>query len=98
LKNIWFLILVPLTAISRNLYYNISPYIFNPDQDAVSGIIAAVLGFGKEDYQEHFTKPQAKIAIGIRNPVKKVRISENLINTKKSMNIIHERTQIRLNF
>jgi len=80
-------------------YTTTSPLTYSiPTRTAVSGIIAAVLGFGKEDYQEHFTKPQAKIAIGIRNPVKKVRISENLINTKKSMNIIHERTQIKIEF
>ncbi|NLU27486.1 MAG: type I-B CRISPR-associated protein Cas5 [Hungateiclostridium thermocellum] len=80
-------------------YTTKSPLTYSiPTRTAVSGIIAAVLGFGKEDYQEHFTKPQAKIAIGIRNPVKKVRISENLINTKKSMNIIHERTQIKIEF
>jgi len=76
------LILVPLTAISRNLILQHLPTYSIPTRTAVSGIIAAVLGFGKEDYQEHFTKPQAKIAIGIRNPVKKVRISENLINTE----------------
>jgi len=63
---------VPLTAISRNLILNISLTYSIPTRTAVSGIIAAVLGFGKEDYQEHFTKPQAKIAIGIRNPVKKL--------------------------
>jgi len=45
-----------------------------------------------------FYKAPSQIAIGIRNPVKKVRISENLINTKKSMNIIHERTQIKIEF
>jgi len=54
-------------------YTTTSPLTYSiPTRTAVSGIIAAVLGFGKEDYQEHFTKPQAKIAIGIRNPVKKL--------------------------
>ncbi|ODM24786.1 type I-B CRISPR-associated protein Cas5 [Clostridium sp. Bc-iso-3] len=80
-------------------YTTTSPLTYSiPTRTAVSGIIAAMLGFRKEEYQKHFTKDQAKIAIGIKSPIKKVRISENLINTKKSMNIIHERTQIKVEF
>ncbi|WP_243467755.1 type I-B CRISPR-associated protein Cas5b [Acetivibrio straminisolvens] len=89
---------MPLTAISKNLILQHLLTYSIPTRTAVSGIIAAILGVGKEDYQKHFTKAQAKIAIGIRSPVKKVRISENLVNTKKSMNIIHERTQIKIEF
>ncbi|HOM03577.1 MAG TPA: type I-B CRISPR-associated protein Cas5b [Acetivibrio sp.] len=80
-------------------YTTTSPLTYSiPTRTAVSGIVAAILGLGKEDYQKHFSKAQAKIAIGIKSPIKKVRISENLINTKKSMNIIHERTQIKIEF
>lgn len=80
-------------------YTTTSPLTYSiPTRTAISGIIAAILGFGKEDYQKHFTKDEAKIGIGIRNPVKKVRISENLINTKKSINRIQERTQIKVEY
>lgn len=80
-------------------YTTTSPLTYSiPTRTAVVGIIAAMLGFGKEEYQKHFTKEHAQIGIGIKNPVKKVRISENLINTKKSMNKIHERTQIKVEF
>ncbi|NLP15261.1 MAG: type I-B CRISPR-associated protein Cas5 [Clostridium sp.] len=80
-------------------YTTTSPLTYSiPTRTAVTGIIAAMLGFGKEEYLKYFTKDQAQIGIGIKSPVKKVRISENLINTKKSMNKIHERTQIKIEF
>ncbi|HOQ02123.1 type I-B CRISPR-associated protein Cas5b [Acetivibrio clariflavus] len=80
-------------------YTTTSPLTYSiPTRTAVAGMIAAILGFGKEDYQKLFTKDLAQIGIGIRKPIKKVRISENLINTKKSMNRIHERTQIKIEY
>lgn len=80
-------------------YTTTSPLTYSiPTRTAVAGIIAAMLGFHKEEYQKYFTKEEAKIGIGIRSPVKKVRISENFINTKKSMSKIHERTQIKVEY
>ena len=80
-------------------YTTTSPLTYSiPTRTAVAGIIAAMLGFGKEEYLKHFTKEQAQIGIGIKNPVKKVRISQNLINTKKSIHKIYERTQIKIEF
>ena len=80
-------------------YTTTSPLTYSiPTRTAVAGMISAILGFGKEEYQKYFTKEDAKIGIGIKKPIKKVRISENLINTKKSMNRIHERTQIKIEY
>lgn len=80
-------------------YTTTSPLTYSiPTRTAVVGMIAAMLGFSKEEYPKHFTKDLAKIGIGIKKPIKKVRISENLINTKKSMNRIHERTQIKVEY
>lgn len=80
-------------------YTTTSPLTYSiPTRTAVAGIIAAMLGFGKDEYHKYFTKDQAQIGIGIKSPVKKVRISENLINTKKSMTKIYERTQIKIEF
>lgn len=80
-------------------YTTTSPLTYSiPTRTAIAGIIAAMLGFGKEDYQKHFTKDKAKIGVGIKRPIKKVRISENLINTKKSINRIQERTQIKVEY
>ena len=80
-------------------YTTTSPLTYSiPTRTAVAGMIAAMLGFGKDEYQKHFTKEAAKIGIGINKPIKKVRISENLINTKKSINRIQERTQIKVEY
>jgi len=89
---------VLLRPFQETLYYNISPYIFNPDQDRCFRNNCGSIGIWKRRLPGAFYKAPSQIAIGIRNPVKKVRISENLINTKKSMNIIHERTQIKIEF
>lgn len=46
------------------------------------GIIGAILGFGKEEYNEILIKNGTRIGIGIKNEVKKISLSMNLINTK----------------
>ncbi|HOL21318.1 MAG TPA: type I-B CRISPR-associated protein Cas5b [bacterium] len=67
----------------KKYYTTSSPLTFSlPPRTAVIGLIGAILGYSKEDYLEEMIKDQAKIAIRILNPVKKVRLSINLINTK----------------
>jgi CRISPR-associated protein Cas5h len=89
----------------RKYYTTTSPLSYSlPPRTVVSGFIGAILGLGKEEYLKHFTKKQAFIAVKLLNPVKKVRISENLINTKDNQFIPirkpgHQpRTQIRFEF
>lgn len=89
----------------RKYYTTTSPLSYSiPPRTAVTGFIGAILGLGKEVYLTHFTKKQAFITVGLLNPVKKVRISENLINTKDNYFIPvrktgHQpRTQIRFEF
>ena len=76
-----------------------------PTRTAVVGIIGAILGLereisegkykeGTEPIQEKFSKKNADIAIQILNPVKKVNIGFNLLNTKESFFNIKNRTQI----
>lgn len=76
-----------------------------PTRTAVVGIIGAILGLereisegkfkeGTEPIQEKFSKKNADIAIQILNPVKKVNIGFNLLNTKYSFFNIKNRTQI----
>lgn len=78
-------------------YTTTSPLTFSiPTRTVISGMIAAILGIGKGKYHSFFIREDSKIAVSIIKPIKKVRISENLINTKKSMNVIHERTQIKI--
>lgn len=76
-----------------------------PTRTAVVGIIGAILGLereisegkyrdGIEPIQEKFSKENTDIAIQIINPVKKVNIGFNLLNTKDSFFNIKNRTQI----
>lgn len=66
-----------------------------PTRTAISGILGAILGMERElrdgvfpdgatPVQKFFSKKNADIAIQIINPVKKVNIGFNLINTKAS--------------
>lgn len=67
----------------RKFYTTSSPLTFPfPPPPTIRGVIGAIMGFSKEEYLEK-TK---NIAIGLKliNPVKKIRIGMNLINTKQS--------------
>lgn len=81
----------------RKFYTTSSPLTFSfPPRTAVAGMIAAILGIDKNEYLKYFTKDKADIAIKIMKPVKKSRISYNLIDTKtaKMMSKIQNRTQV----
>ena len=67
----------------RKFYTTSSPLTFPfPPPPTIRGIIGAIMGFSKEEYLEK-TK---NIAVGLKliNPIKKIRIGINLINTKQS--------------
>ncbi|MCY6485479.1 type I-B CRISPR-associated protein Cas5b [Clostridium aestuarii] len=81
----------------RKFYTTSSPLTFSfPPRTAVAGMIAAILGIDKNEYLKYFTKDKANIAIKLIKPVKKSRISYNLIDTKtaKMMSKIQNRTQV----
>lgn len=81
----------------KKYYTTTSPLTFSfPPRTTITGLIGAIIGLDKTEYIQYFTKEEAKIALRILNPIKKTRVAMNLINTKFSMNIIHSRTQIRL--
>lgn len=71
-----------------------------PPRTTVAGIIAAILGMQKTTYAYLFRKKDASIGIGLLNPVKKMRLSQNLIDTKtaKLFSRIKQRTQIRIEY
>jgi len=83
----------------RKYYTTTSPLTFSiPPRTSLSGLIGAILGYGKKDYIPKLSKSQAMIAVRLMHPVKKMRLAENLIDTKKAgrhMNEISQRTQIR---
>lgn len=84
----------------KKIYTTTSPLTYSiPPRTAITGLIGAILGLDKTEYLHHFAKRDAKIAVQVLNPIKKVTLSENLIDTKKagpSMNRIQQRTQIRV--
>ena len=85
----------------RKNYSTSSPLTYSfPPRTALSGLIGAIVGLDKTEYFRHFFKVDAKIGCKILVPVKKVRIGENLIDTKSAvkMHLIKNRTQIRFEF
>jgi CRISPR-associated protein Cas5h len=85
----------------RKIYTTSSPLTYSfPPRTALSGLIGAIVGLDKEDYFRYFLRKDAKIGCKILDPVKKVRIGENLINTKIAvkMHLIKNRNQVRVEF
>lgn len=89
----------------RKFYTTSSPLTFSfPPPSTIAGILGAIFGAGKDEYLRLFAEEKSSIAIKIVNPVKKVRMGINLINTKGNYwvlyrNKYHEpRTPIRAEF
>jgi len=85
----------------RKNYSTSSPLTYSfPPRTALSGLIGAIAGLDKSDYFCNFFRNGALIGCRIMSPVKKVRIGENLIDTKSAlkMHLIKNRTQIRFEF
>ena len=81
----------------RKFYTTSSPLTFSiPPRTAIAGMIAAIIGLDKNEYLKYFSKDRAYIAIRLMNPVKKTRISYNLIDTKnvKMFYLFRNRTQV----
>lgn len=88
----------------RKFYTTSSPLSFSiPPRTAISGLLGAMLGFA-EEYIEIFSPDKSMIGVEVVNPIKKVRMGKNIINTKGNYWIPvrkgrHEpRTQVRREF
>lgn len=89
----------------KKFYTTSSPLTFSfPPPPTVQGMLGAICGIDKSGYLEVFSRARCKIALGLRGPVKKVRMGINHINTKGNhwtpvKKKYHEaRTQIRTEF
>lgn len=69
-----------------------------PTRTAISGLLGAILGIGREEFYDHFLKEKAFIAVQVLNPIRKQGYGFNLINTKEGMYRIKNRTQVRFEF
>lgn len=85
----------------RKYYTTTSPLTFSfPPRPTISGIISAVIGLDKKEYLRYFSVKDADITLRILNPVTKVRMGQNLIDTKKArlFSRIKHRTRIRTEY
>jgi len=84
----------------KKFYTTTSPLTFEfPPPPTIFGILSAIIGLDKTEYLDHFQHPDDfKLALRILNPIKKVRWTENLIDTKHHFWRIKNRTQIRTEF
>jgi len=88
-------------AYFRKFFTTTSPLTFSlPPRTALCGLMGAILGLSKDTYLKKFPKKDARFAIRLLNPVKKVRFSENLIDTESvsTMNVIKQHTRIQFEF
>lgn len=83
----------------KKYYTTTSPLTFEfPPPPTVIGIVSAIIGLDKQDYLSRFQNNAWKIAVCITRPVKKVRWTINLIDTKNHFWKIKNRTQIRTEY
>lgn len=89
----------------RKYYTTSSPLTFSfPPPPTVKGMIGAIEGIAKDDYLNVFKKESCKVGIRIMNPIRKVRMGLNLINTKGNvwrptkMKNHEARTQVKTEF
>jgi CRISPR-associated protein Cas5h len=85
----------------RKNYSTTSPLTYSfPPRTVLSGLIGAISGLDKTEYFRHFFRNCSDIGCRIQKPIKKVRIGENLIDTKSAikMHLIKNRSQIRFEF
>lgn len=67
----------------KKYYTTSSPLTFSiPPRTALIGLVGAIIGLKKDEYFDFMCKDKARIAVRIINPIKKVRIGLNLVNTK----------------
>ncbi len=86
----------------KKFYTTSSPLTFSiPPITAIYGIIGAILGYNKYEYMDILTNKGIKVAVGIKEPIKKIRMGLNWIETKRAgqfFNAIRQRTQIKVEF
>lgn len=86
----------------KKFHTTASPLTFSfPPPTAVIGIVAAILGIDKESYWDTFSLDNTRVAVRIIDPVKKIRIGINVIETKSAgpmLNHIKQRSQIKYEY
>lgn len=72
------------TAHFRKFYTNSSSLSYTfPPRTTITGLIAGILGKPRDSYYEALSSKQCKIAISVRNPLRKIMQTVNYVQTKK---------------
>jgi len=85
----------------KKFYTTSSPLSFAiPPPTSVYGMLGAILGIDKSEYLKQLNGKTTMVGIQILKPIKKIRMSINLIDTKNSgsFHLIKTRTQIKTEF
>jgi CRISPR-associated protein Cas5h len=85
----------------KKYFTTTSPLTFSvPPRTALIGLVGAICGLPKDRYIDALASDRADVAVSILTPITKVRLAENLIDTKTAvlMSRIKNRTQIRFEF
>ena len=54
-----------------------------PSRTSIAGLISAIIGLKKDSYHDIFNEVNSKVGLRILNPIKKMNINFNYINTKE---------------
>jgi len=75
----------------KKIFTTTSPLTYGiPPKTAITGLLAAILGYERDSYYEAMGKNRCRTALKILNPIKKTRVNLNLLKTKdKTENLIH---------
>lgn len=80
-------------------YTTTSPLTYSvPSRTTVTGIIGAILGIPKGENNTRLDKSKSLIALGIKHPIKKTRIAQNLIKTKNHFYNITDRKPTNIEY
>lgn len=56
-----------------------------PSRTSIAGLISAIIGLKKDSYHDIFNEVNSKVGLRILNPIKKMNINLNYINTKQGL-------------
>ena len=67
-----------------------------PSRTTISGLIAGILGLEKNSYHDIFNEENSKFGLRIINPIKKININLNYINTKEGFILSDIKNNLRV--
>jgi len=86
----------------RKGYTSTSPLTYPfPTRTSLAGLISSIIGLKRDSYYELFNKENSSLALQIINPIRKIRITQNLIDTKTGFYLWDNkglRTQIQFEY